>query len=169
MPPGLHSALKKESNRLGQSINSLIVAKLQVPSQPEKPVVTAIKQTMGDRLLGIVLFGSKARGEERDNSDIDLLIVLRPEVSISRSLYTEWDKMIRPEIGEKYSPQFVHIASAEQCSSLWLEAALDGVIWADTDSRILMSIGSIRGAIASGRFRRKMSYGQPYWVREENP
>lgn len=35
----------------------------------------------GDRLERLVLFGSRARGEEVSGSDIDVLVVLRGEVS----------------------------------------------------------------------------------------
>ncbi|GIW42011.1 MAG: DNA polymerase [Candidatus Binatia bacterium] len=36
-----------------------------------------LESTLGDRLVSVVLFGSVARGDARENSDIDLLIVAR--------------------------------------------------------------------------------------------
>ncbi len=38
----------------------------------------------GDRLKGIILYGSWARGEALQNSGIDLLIILEGEVNPSR-------------------------------------------------------------------------------------
>lgn len=40
----------------------------------------------GDRLVRVVLFGSHARGDAREDSDVDLLVVLRGEVEPYREL-----------------------------------------------------------------------------------
>ena len=40
----------------------------------------AIEQIYGERLINVVLFGSQARGDAQDGSDIDLLIVLHGPV-----------------------------------------------------------------------------------------
>ncbi len=36
-----------------------------------------VSKLLGDKLVRVVLFGSVARGEERENSDIDVLIIVR--------------------------------------------------------------------------------------------
>jgi uncharacterized protein len=41
---------------------------------------TAIKNIYGDRLAKIILYGSYARGEQTEESDIDLLVVLNDAV-----------------------------------------------------------------------------------------
>jgi uncharacterized protein len=40
-----------------------------------------LEREYGDRLAGVVLFGSYARGDAEPGSDVDLLVVLRGEVS----------------------------------------------------------------------------------------
>ncbi len=40
-------------------------------------VVEALKQNLDDRLIAVVLFGSRARGEAQEESDWDLLIIAR--------------------------------------------------------------------------------------------
>ncbi|MEK6630818.1 MAG: nucleotidyltransferase domain-containing protein [Acidobacteriota bacterium] len=40
-----------------------------------QPVVDHLRAQLGTRLLAIVLFGSRARGDARPDSDIDLLVV----------------------------------------------------------------------------------------------
>jgi predicted nucleotidyltransferase len=40
-------------------------------------------QTLGDQLEGVLLFGSRARGEERPDSDVDVLVVVRGEFDYS--------------------------------------------------------------------------------------
>ncbi|MBP1357400.1 MAG: nucleotidyltransferase domain-containing protein, partial [Sulfolobus sp.] len=42
----------------------------------ESEIVNAFLEVFGDDLVSIVLYGSYARGEERRDSDIDLIIVL---------------------------------------------------------------------------------------------
>jgi predicted nucleotidyltransferase len=39
--------------------------------------VEILRREFGDRLVSVVLFGSRARGEARPESDIDLLVVVR--------------------------------------------------------------------------------------------
>lgn len=52
----------------------------------------------GDRLLHLILYGSQARGEARADSDVDLLIVLRGEISpyqeIKRAVAAVWDEAL---------------------------------------------------------------------------
>jgi len=45
-----------------------------------------LKELYGDRFRGLLLFGSYARGEAREGSDIDLLLLLDGPVNLSREL-----------------------------------------------------------------------------------
>jgi len=45
-----------------------------------------LAQRLGDRLAGVYLYGSQARGEARPDSDIDVLIVLRTEFDYFKTL-----------------------------------------------------------------------------------
>jgi uncharacterized protein len=40
-------------------------------------IKAAIEQRFGDRLVGVYLFGSRARGEHRPDSDVDVAVVLK--------------------------------------------------------------------------------------------
>lgn len=40
------------------------------------PFVAAVRRAYGDRLAGIYLFGSRARGDHRSDSDYDVAVVL---------------------------------------------------------------------------------------------
>lgn len=44
-----------------------------------KDLVRDLRRYYGDRLVSIVLFGSRARGDFRENSDFDLAVVLKDE------------------------------------------------------------------------------------------
>ena len=45
-----------------------------------------IRQAYGDRLKGIVLYGSLARGDEDDDSDIDLLVLLTGPIELWKEI-----------------------------------------------------------------------------------
>lgn len=51
-----------------------------------KKVKTRLKNTYGDRLCGIVLYGSEARGNATSASDLDILVVLKGPVSLGQDL-----------------------------------------------------------------------------------
>lgn len=46
---------------------------------------SALADRFGDRLLGLKLFGSRARGEGRDDSDLDVLVDVRDVTSSERA------------------------------------------------------------------------------------
>ena len=55
-----------------------------------KELISRIRERLaavhGDRLRGIVLYGSEARGESEPDSDIDLLVLLQEPVDCGRDL-----------------------------------------------------------------------------------
>lgn len=74
------------------------------------PIVTRFKEEMqklyGDRLHKIVLFGSYARGDFHEESDMDLLVVLNDENVRSLS-----EKKIIRHIIEKWSEEMSYFIS----------------------------------------------------------
>lgn len=60
-----------------------------------------IKKIANDNLISIILFGSYAKGEERRNSDIDVLCVVRKKYNIEKvasSLEHKYNKKITPVV-----------------------------------------------------------------------
>ena len=47
-----------------------------------------LQPVFSDRLRGVVLYGSEARGEKRPDSDVDVLVLLSSPVSLGRDLRT---------------------------------------------------------------------------------
>lgn len=128
-------------------------------------MMAAISELAGEALMGVVLFGSMARGESRLNSDMDLLIILRQSLALTRKLYARWDQRFAPDEG---SPHFVHLPpDAMAAGSLWFEAAVDGIVLHDVDEEVARFLGSIRRLMASGKLKRRSAYGHPYWVKSE--
>ncbi len=54
-------------------------------------IKNCLQDTYGDRLQGVVLYGSEARGEAEPDSDIDLLVLLRGPVQFGKDLRTNID------------------------------------------------------------------------------
>lgn len=118
---------------------------------------------LAESLLGIILFGSTARGENHSASDIDLLIVVASNVPLTRRLYALWDERLSEEL---YSPHFVHLPeNVAAAGSIWYEAAVDGIVFYEAGRRISRILGQIRRTIATGGLERKVAYGHPYWIK----
>lgn len=164
--PEMHTALKKEAEEKNISLNQIINSKLL---QNQTHQFECISKLFKSDLIGIVLFGSYVRGDQRKSSDIDLLIVLSDKVKVERKLYSIWDEKIEPILGSLYSPQFSHIPnSIESISSLWLEVGLEGEIIYDPTSQLKKHIYKIKNEISSGKYQRKITHGHPYWIKKEN-
>lgn len=74
---------------LGKTMNNYLSLN-QKEEQAVKAFVAAIRKNLKDEVLEIKLFGSKVRGDYSQDSDIDILIVLRKRnKSIIDTLYEE--------------------------------------------------------------------------------
>jgi predicted nucleotidyltransferase len=49
-------------------------------------IKSCLSEALGDRLGGLVLYGSEARGEAGPESDIDLLVLLKGRVNLARDI-----------------------------------------------------------------------------------
>lgn len=171
--PIVHENLRDEARRRQVSLNMICQQALEGyltrnhptigADRSKAPLVAAISALVGEALIGVVLFGSMARGESREDSDMDLLIVIRRSIPLTRGLYARWDERFAPNEG---SPHFVHLPlDAMDAGSVWLEAAVDGIVLHDVDEEVARFLGSLRRLIASGRLKRLSAYGHPYWVK----
>lgn len=174
LPPQLHAALKRRAHEEGLSLNGLCLAALKgyVGMGTKEPQIRTsvpldgIKSLLGSSLSGVLLFGSTARGEARESSDIDLLIVIGTEVPLARSLYKSWDRDIGAQGDPRVSPHFVHLPDgAEGAGSLWYEAAVDAIVLFEKDGLISGFLRAVRRSMADGTLQRKSAYGHSYWIR----
>ena len=167
--PRLHSALRQAAQDAGVSLNELCARKLALPSEglvsPGGEATARLAAWFGDSLVGVVVFGSWARDELAQESDVDLLVVLDETVAIDRGLYRKWDEA--PILWNSHSvePHFVHMPKAEApLSGTWAEVAVEGVVLFECDQLISRLFVAIRQKIAAGKFVRRQIHGQAYWV-----
>ncbi len=175
----LHAELRQVAAKRGVSLNSLCASLLQEgrhfhqgstsDESKTSAVVRACRDAFGERLEGIVLFGSLARGEATATSDADLLLVLTAGTSIDRGLYREWDEIevVRDGLaGHACSPQFVSVPDGDRAfGGLWYEVALDGQILWDHRGVVARVLRALRLQMLAGVVERRLTHGHPYWVK----
>lgn len=169
--PRLHGLLREDAAAVGMSLNDWCSRTLAAPGaaglDAASDVVRTIRSRLVGDLVGVVVYGSFARGELTTGSDVDLLVVLAEGVPITRSLYRDWEETLPDWNGRVVDLHFVHLPkAADQISGSWAEAAVCGIVLYDKDLAVSRRLIGIRERIAAGGLVRRMSQGQPYWIHE---
>ena len=167
--PELHAALRAAAAEAGTSLNEYCARKLAGPggevAGPAPEAIRSAARVAGASLAGVAAFGSWARGEMGASSDVDLLIVVGPELPIGRALYREWDRAPISWESHPVEPHFVHFPAPDApVSSVWAEVAVGGVVLFERGFGLSRELVTIREKIASGKIVRRTIHGQPYWV-----
>lgn len=167
--PGLHQTLREAAEVAGLSLNEYCARKLALPGENVTGVAAAVVQRaaslLGKSLVGVAAFGSWARGQLTESSDVDLLIILDEEIPIGRGLYRQWDVAPLSWDGHPVEPHFVHLPPPDaHLSSVWAEVAVDGVVLFERELVVSRRLVEIREKIAAGRIVRRTVHGQAYWV-----
>jgi predicted nucleotidyltransferase len=168
LPPGLHAALRTAAREAGTSLNDHCVRLLARPGGGgalAAGVVLRALEVAGDALAGVVLFGSYARGEATEESDVDILVVLDGALPVSRELYRRWDARPLRWEGRRVEPHFVALPDATgPISGLWAEVSLEGAVLHERGLELSRRLAALRARIVDGALVRRWANGQPYWV-----
>jgi predicted nucleotidyltransferase len=171
LPPWLHRHVVTRATAAGLSLNEYCVRRLAGPESRTVRYSGALDvraraaAVAGERVVGIIVHGSWARGEALTTSDVDVLVVVERQLALTRALYRTWDREPVEWDGRAVDAHFVHLPEhPHRAGGVWCEAAIDGEVIADLDGRIEETLGAIRRAIAEGHLVRKQIHGQPYWT-----
>jgi hypothetical protein len=169
LPRELHASLARAGAEAGISLNELCVRRLRVPPVELEPPLARFIERVNARfagdLVGIVIFGSWARGDATAESDVDALVVVEDVLRITRSLYTQWEGEGGGHEFGSIEPHFVHLPRpGVPVTGLWAEVAIDGIVLFDRALRVSRALGQIRRRIARGELVRRWAHGHPYWA-----
>jgi predicted nucleotidyltransferase len=171
LEPGLHAALRSAAADAGLSLNAYCARKLAAPLGSLAAVdeaagaVTTVANHFGDALVGVVIFGSWVRDELTSDSDVDLLVVVAPNVPLERELYRRWDREPVHWEGRPVEPLFVHLPDPrDRASGLWAEVATEGIVLFERALAVSKVLLQIRRDIARGLLVRGTAHGHPYWA-----
>ena len=165
----LHASLREEAAATGRSLNEFCARKLAAPGllpvEPGWHAVGRAVDIVGAALVGLVVFGSWARQQATEGSDVDLLVVVEGSLKVDRGLYRAWDSAPLTWEGRPVEPHFVHLPeSASRLTGLWAEVAVDGIVLFDRSLSVSRRLSEFRREIVSGSIRRGRIHGQSYWV-----
>ena len=169
--PSLHAALRRAAAAHGISLNTLCARRLTHPmstllgSPAASETLQRANDVIGGSLIGIAVFGSWARGEPTDASDVDVLVVVDENVPITRTLYRRWDEEPVRWEGRPVDPHFARLPTGRRPpSALWAEVAIDGMVLIERELRLSAHLAAVRRVLAAGRLRRQTVHGQGYWT-----
>lgn len=144
-------------------INQSLEMKIDKPSSDHGAIVSIAQTVFSHQLEGVVLFGSVARGDNTEESDIDILIILKNSVRINRSLYSTWDDATT-NLPKNISVHFVHLPlEVESQSGLWCEVSLEGIVLYDEVLSVSKYLIKLRQEILNGNYTSSYSHGHRYW------
>lgn len=133
-------------------------------------VVAALEKALGDDLISVVLFGSRARDEADEASDWDVLIIARnlPERVLER--YRLLKRMLPPAWRGKTSILAKTPAEFEATlSPLYLDIALDGRVLYDPQGYMQTRLQAVQRLIQRKGLRRERRGRDLVWQWERLP
>lgn len=129
------------------------------------PVVQALQHGLGKKLMAVVLFGSQARGDAKEESDWDLLVIAEDLPQRQMERY----RKIKEMLPEKWRGKVSILAKTREefeavLPSLYLEIALDGLILYDPQGYAGVQLQKLRRLIEAKDLRREKRGNDLIWL-----
>jgi len=130
----------------------------------------ALKRGLGNRLIAVVLFGSRARGEAREDSDWDLLVLAQ---DLPPRLFQR-HRTLKQMLPASERGRISLLAKTTQefeasLPALYLDIALDGIILYDSDSYMANKLEKLRALIGEKGLHRERAGRDLVWRWQEFP
>lgn len=133
-------------------------------------VVAALRTALGDRLVAVVLFGSRARGEASAESDWDLLVIAEglPEHPLERRRFL---RQLLPQRCQGAVALLVRTPEEfdGHLPSLYLDIALDGRILYDPKGYAAEHLATLQRLIEEAGLYRERTRAGDVWRWKEPP
>jgi predicted nucleotidyltransferase len=135
-----------------------------------RSLVESVQDGLGQNLLAVVLFGSRARGEQRKASDWDIFVLARSLPVSPMKRYGQLRALCNgePEGGVSFLAK-TQREFEEGFPSFYLDLALDGVILFDTDGYMQARLQRIKEIIKETGLRRERIPGGFFWDWKKYP
>jgi hypothetical protein len=137
---------------------------------PLDEVVLTLKRGLGSNLIAVVVFGSRARNDAREESDWDLLVIAYdlPSSVFKRHI---WVKSLLPRSWRAQASVIAKTPDefSASLSPLFLDIALDGLILYDTDDFLSTRLAFLRRLIEERGLERQRSQTDFLWRWKQFP
>ena len=132
--------------------------------------VEALRRGLGDRLIAVLLFGSRARGEAHRNSDWDLLVLAR---DLPPRLFQR-HRVLKQMLPAAERGRISMLAKTPHefdgsLPALYLDIALDGIVLYDPDGYIEDKLARLRAIIGEKGLHRERAGRDLVWRWQEFP
>jgi uncharacterized protein len=133
-------------------------------------IVRSLRTGLGDRLVAIILFGSKARGDEHPDSDWDLFVIAHnlPERRLKRHFFIK-DMLPDPLRGKVSLLTKTPEEFEASLPALYLDIALDGIIQYDPQGYAQEKLKLLRKLINQKGLKRNQKGKDFAWDWDEFP
>jgi predicted nucleotidyltransferase len=133
-------------------------------------VVAALHRALGDRLVAVVLFGSRARGDASADSDWDLLVIADglPEKPLERHLYL---KRLLPHDAVEVVSLLIRTREEFEAHvpSVYLDIAIDGMILYDSGRYVEGKLSALQRSINRLGLSRERTDEGDIWRFQQQP
>ena len=140
-------------------------------TQQLQPVATALQEALGDDLLALILFGSRARGDATPDSDWDLLL-LAENLPPSPWRRTQQMLTLLPQEWRHPVSILAHTPAEwfARVTPLALDIALDGIVLYDNSQNVLPArLSALREQLSHLGLERHAVENEWIWLWRDQP
>lgn len=173
LPASLHLRLKNLAITQRKSLNQVCTGILESGSLSPfdsfdfSPAFWATVAKVKLDVKGVLLYGSYARGDNFDDSDIALMVVVSSDQKIDRKFYRKWDEAADMLSEYSLDVHFSHLPESQtKVKGIWAELATEGLVLWEHNFQVSRYLIAVRKLITTGTLKKKKVHGHSYWTYE---